>query len=112
MKRMMIVCLLVNVIGLTSCYQTPEIGTAKITIYNSSGYREPGATVHLYGPSGSYIDHSGITDMNGEFYYEHDKNLQVILNVHAENTSGTSWCDGIIRIEPDKNENESYTLYP
>lgn len=103
---------IISLFWFTSCYQTPEIGTAKITILNSAGYREPGATVHLYGPTGSYIDVWGITDLNGEFFYEHDKNLAVVLNVHAENTSGTSWSDGIIRIEPDMNEVESYTLYP
>lgn len=101
-----------SLLGLTACYQTPEVGTAKITIFNSSDYREPAAIIHLYGPPGSYIDKWGVADMNGEFIYEHDKNLSVVLNVHAENASGTSWCDGILRIEPDKNEVESYKLYP
>lgn len=100
------------VVFLYSCYQPPEKGTAKITIYNSSDYREPNATVHIYGPAGSYIDIWGVTNMNGEYLYEHDKNLSVVLSIHAENSAGTSWCDGIIRIEPDLNEVESYTLYP
>jgi hypothetical protein len=98
---------------LTSCYKEPEKGVAKITIYNTSQYTEQNVNILLTGPAGSYISVGGVTNFKGEWTYEHDPALEVILNVHAWVDDGTGReAEGIIRITPDKVANESYTLYP
>ena len=94
----------------TSCYKEPENGIAKIRINNSAGMAQPSAYVTLTGPPSSYINVSGITDMYGNWEYEHDPALEVILNVSA--SYGASTGSGIVRIEPNKKASVTITLYP
>jgi hypothetical protein len=114
MKKLIVACLIVSGLLLTSCYKEPENGIAKITIVNSSLFRQPGADVHLKGPAGSYIDVYKTTDLNGEIVYEHDPALEVILTVKATYTDATGLheANGIVRIIPDKTANETFVLYP
>lgn len=114
MKKLSFFIVIAISIALTSCYQEPQKGIAKITIVNSSNFRVDGANIQLTGPAGSYINTGGVTDFNGEWIYEHDPALAVVLQVYAwkNDATGLHEAHGIIRITPDKVENQTYTLYP
>jgi hypothetical protein len=114
MKKILLLITVTAGLLLTSCYKEPENGVAKITILTSSHFRQPGVDVHLYGPPGSFIDVNGITDLNGEFVYEHDPALEVILNMDASYTdiNGLHEAHGHVRIRPDKTANETFVLQP
>jgi hypothetical protein len=112
MKKWLLLFVITSGLMMTSCYTEPERGVAKITVYYQA-FRQDGVTVHLYGPPGSHIDRSFLTDLNGEVIYEHDPALEVILNVDLD------WVDpgmvahhaaGMIRITPDKITDESFNL--
>ena len=111
MKKMLFFVIAAGLV-LSSCYKEPERGTAKITtIYNN--YRQSGVDVHLYGPSGSPIDHHLLSDQNGEVIYEHDPALEVILFAYCSYTDATGlhWASGNVRITPDKAADYTFTLY-
>ncbi len=114
MKKLSFLVVVAFVVMLSSCYQAPERGKAKFTILNSSNFRVDGANIQLTGPTGSYINVGGVTDFNGEWIYEHDPALEVILDVYAwkNDATGLHETHGIIRITPDKTENETFILYP
>lgn len=115
MKRILLLLVFSSGLLLNSCYKAPENGIAKITILDSSHFRQAGVDVHLFGPSGSFIDLHRMTDFNGEIIYEHDPALEVILNVHATYTDPSSVFHeayGIVRIIPDKTANETFVLTP
>jgi hypothetical protein len=114
MKKILLLLMVASAGLLTSCYKAPENGIAKITIYDSNHFRVPLANVDLTGPTGSPIHDGGITDMHGEWVYEHDPALEVILNVYAwtNDATGLHEAHGIIRIVPGKTTEESFTLYP
>ena len=95
---------------LTSCYKAPVNGIAKIKVVTSGIYVQPGANVTLTGPTGSPINVSGLTDMSGQFEYEHDPALEVILSVSA--SYGASSGAGIIRINPNETSSTTITLNP
>jgi hypothetical protein len=115
MKKIIFLLVAAHGLLLTSCYKAPENGFAKITILDSFSFRQPGADVHFYGPTGSFIDDHRTTDQNGEILYEHDPALEVILHVHATYTDPSSnfhEAFGIVRITPDKTANETFVLTP
>lgn len=115
MKKILLFLVVSSALLLTSCYKEPEKGLAKITILNSSEFRQPGVDVHLFGPAGSYIDLHRMTNQMGEVLYEHDPALEVILKIHATYTDDLNvfheaW--GIVRIVPDEEASETLVLNP
>lgn len=103
MKKIALMLTLGLVVGLTSCYQEPQFGTAKITVVDLNDFRVPNANVTL-SQDGSHIISEGLTDMQGEYNYTHDPALEVILDVEA--TEGTRTGNGSIRIKPNQTSQE------
>jgi len=110
MKKILLLLVATTSLLLTSCYQEPVNGVAKITVIDENEFRVPSANVTLTGPTGSYISVSGITDFNGEWLYEHDPALEVILQVHATSSTGPEYGDAIVRIVPNKTTNETVKI--
>jgi hypothetical protein len=109
MKKILLLLAITAGLSLSSCYQEPKNGIAKITVVDANHFRVPSADVHLFGPPTSYIDVHGFTDMHGEYVYEHDPALIVQLNAVA--TFGSTSGQTLIRIEPDKTEEKTIVLY-
>jgi hypothetical protein len=111
MKKLILLFVIVSGLMAASCYKEPERGITKITT-NYQNFHQPGVDVHLYGPSGSQIDHHLLTDQNGQVVYEHDPALEVILNAYCSFTDGTGfhYCSGIVRITPDKTTDYTFNL--
>lgn len=110
MKKLLFAFVIILGISFTSCYKEPENGIAKIRVNNSSVYGQPSANVTLTGPPGSNINVSGLTDMNGDWVYEHEPALEVILTISA--SYGASTGSGIIRIKPNETSSKIVTLSP
>ncbi len=111
MKKILLLLVVSTGLLLTSCYKEPENGIAKIIVIDDNDFRVPSANVTLTGPVGSYINESGITNFNGEWEYEHDPALEVILQIHATSSTGPEYGDAIIRITPDKTSTETVKLH-
>jgi hypothetical protein len=111
MKKLFLFALFAVGLILTSCYQAPQNGVAKITVVDANDFRIPSAGVTLKGPVGSYINETGICDLNGVWNYEHDPALDVILQVEATHPVTGNTADGIVRITPDKTEEVTIKIY-
>lgn len=102
MKKILLLFVVFSGLLLTSCYKDPANGIARITVVDVNAFKISAANVQLTGPTGSYINESGITNFKGEWEYIHDPALEVILQVHVTSSTGPEFGDGIIRIEPDE----------
>ena len=102
MKKIIFTIVIASGLLLTACYKAPEDGIAKIIVVDTNDFRVPTANITLTGPTGSFINVSGISNFNGEWIYTHDPALEVILNVNATSQDGLQTGYGIIRIKPDE----------
>lgn len=102
MKKIVFTLVIASGFLLSSCYKAPENGTAKIIVVDVNDFRVPTANITLTGPTGSDINVSGISGLNGEWIYTHDPALEVILNVDVTSSTGPETGAGIIRIKPDE----------
>ena len=97
---------------LTSCYKEPTKGTAKVIVIDEYDFRVPAAdvTLHKHDSPPGYINAHGITNQQGEFVYEHDKPLEVILEVNV--TAGPKWGTNIVDIKPDQQATVTVKIHP
>lgn len=110
MKKIILLLVVSTGLLLTSCYKEPENGVATIRVVDENVFRVPNATVTLTGPAGSYIHVSGVTDFNGEWTYEHDPALEVILHIHATSSTGPEFGDAMVRIVPDETAEQTVMI--